>query len=65
MALSDKTEHYKKWQKIEENLLLREYIPINIFKQLEQAYKNGVSEQEQEEIINNIYNQLFTSDMEG
>ena len=65
MALSDRQkEYYKKWDKIEQALYVRKHIPIKIFKELEKADKKGITEREQETIINNVYNQLFTSDME-
>lgn len=53
-----------KMARIEEKILINNNVPTKILNTLEKAYKNDITEQEQENIINNVYNQLFTSDME-
>lgn len=54
----------KKWARIEEYLLINTNISINLLNQLEKAYKNSTTEEEQEEIINKVFKQIFTSNME-
>lgn len=54
----------KKWARIEEYLIINTNISINLLNQLEKAYKNSTTEEEQEEIINKVFKQIFTSNME-
>lgn len=59
-----KNEYMTKWARIEEQLLINSNISKKVLNDLEKAYKKDISEKEQEKIINKVYKQLFTSDME-
>ena len=59
-----KNEYMEKWARIEEQLLINSNISKKVLNDLEKAYKKDISDKEQEKIINKVYNQLFTSDME-
>ena len=59
-----KNEYMEKWARIEEQLLINSNISKKVLNDLEKAYKKDISNKEQEKIINKVYKQLFTSDME-
>ena len=65
MALNEmQRELYKRWDKIEQLLLTHKKLSKKVLKHLEKAYKDDVTDHEQETIINNVYNQLFTGNTE-
>lgn len=56
--------YYKKWDKIEQKLTISKRISKKLLDELEKAYKQGITIDEQEKIINSVYRKLFKSDME-
>ena len=56
--------YYKKWDLIEQKLTISKRISKKILDELEKAYKDNITINEQEKIINSVYRKLFKSDME-
>jgi len=65
MALNEmQRELYKRWDKLEQILLTNKRLSKKVLKDLEKAYQDDVTEQEQETIINNVYNQFYNGNTE-